>query len=90
MNDELHRALVRAVVEAFLCFENSSDDEVDPDVAVRATENMSNDLLALSATDRRRLTELLTVEASDSPEPSATFIQELPTMIGLTDAAENG
>lgn len=89
MNDELHRALLKAVIEAFLVLEHSSNDEVDPHVAVRAMENMSADLLALSLPDRTRLTQLLRREAEESPEPWATFIEGLPTIMGLTDAAEN-
>lgn len=44
--------LVRAIVEALMFLEHATDDEIDPDVAVRGMEVISHELDALSKVDR--------------------------------------
>lgn len=76
--------VIEALISAFLLLEHSGPDEVNPDTAVRAMENMAWNLLNLSEDDQRLLRvklEKIAAEAEDSGYRE--FVRGLPDMIGL-------
>jgi hypothetical protein len=77
------RPLLRAIVVAFMVLENSPDDEVDPSVAVRAMENMTHEILAMTSQDQASVRALFAEMANEEREPGRKFISELPDQIGL-------
>jgi hypothetical protein len=78
------RPLINAIIAALLFIESSSDDEVDPDSAVRCMENISANLLALDDSDQLKLrSEFLKIAGESKDEPYSKFVRELPDMIGL-------
>jgi hypothetical protein len=75
--------LVEAIIEAFLFLENSGDDQVDPDSAVRCMENMSSSLLSMSKPDQLNLRATMSELATRSEDSTySKFVAELPNMIG--------
>ena len=78
------RGLVLAVVEALLLLEASSDNEINPDVAVRGMENIAACLVSLGDDDQRALRAELAAIASSSIDPDYTrFASEVADMVGL-------
>ncbi|WP_309110591.1 hypothetical protein [Saccharothrix sp.] len=59
MPDDVHLALVRSALAGLAFLDHSSDDEVDPDSAVRATEHMAHPPLALPEADRAALVAMI-------------------------------
>lgn len=75
-----------AIVDALLIFETSASDEVDPDIAVRAMENMSSSLQQLDQEDQRELRLLLYGIAGQTENVSyGEFVQSVPNMLGLQE-----
>ena len=81
-----HRPLINAIIDAFLFLEHSSDDEVDPDLAVRCMENMSASLLRLSDSDQIALRSEFLKLAAEFEDPYRKFVQALPDNIGLASS----
>ena len=76
--------LIHAIIDALLFLEHSTDDEVDPDLAVRCMENMSASLHALTQADQIALRSRLEKIAEESPEPRyRDFVRALPDHIDL-------
>lgn len=68
-----------------MVLEDSGDEWIDPDVAVRGMENIAHDLLALSQEDRAEFIELLDgIADEETNTASANFIRNIPRMIGMT------
>lgn len=82
-NDPKPGAAIAGHHSAFLFLENSGDDEVDPDSAVKAMENISHDLHALSHADQLKFRQALAGIAQRESEPWRTFVNGLADMIGL-------
>jgi hypothetical protein len=78
--------LCSALVDALLVFESSAPNEVDPDVAVRAMENMSSSLLKLDVDDQRELRRAFGRIADEATDRSyKTFVHSVPAMLGLAE-----
>jgi hypothetical protein len=79
--------LVKAIAAAMMFLEESGDDEVDPDSAERALENMSHALLQYAGSDREEFLELIERVADGTPdEHDARFIRDIPRMIGMVES----
>ncbi|MEU8607341.1 hypothetical protein AB0C29_05000 [Actinoplanes sp. NPDC048791] len=79
--------LVNAIAAAMMFLEESGDDEVDPDSAVRALENMSHALLQYAGPDREDFLELIErVADGTADEHDARFIRDIPRMIGMVES----
>jgi hypothetical protein len=79
--------LIHALIDAFLFLENATDNEVDPDSAVRCMENMAASLLALENSDQLALRSHLMTIADESEDSSyRNFVRNLPDSIGLASA----
>jgi hypothetical protein len=82
-----NRPLINAIIDAVFFLERSSDDEVDPDLAVRCMENMSASLLRLSVSDQIALrSEFLKIAVESEDEAYSNFVRELPDYIGLASS----
>ena len=66
-NLPLPEALVRIVADAFLFFEKSSDEDLDPDVAVQHLEVIAYYLRRLSPEDRREVIDLVRKIEAEAP-----------------------
>jgi hypothetical protein len=78
------RGLVLAVVEALLLLEASSDEEIDPDVAVRGMENIAACLVSLGGDDQRALrAELAAIASASTDAVYARFASDVADMVGL-------
>lgn len=78
--------LVRAVVAAMMLLEESADDEIDPDTAVRGMENIAYELMKIPESSRREFLDLLNRTAdSESDSHAAEFIRKIPFAIGMVD-----
>ena len=82
----VNRHLVEALAAAFMGVENASDDDVDPDWAVKVQEGIAHPLLQFSEVERSEFTAVLAdlaEELGDDPfyRPWRTFYLELPSMI---------
>lgn len=77
--------VVRALVDALLLLESSGPNEIDPDTAVRGTENIASSLLTLDSADQRILRSyfLQIADAADD-ETYRGFVRSLPDMLGLS------
>src|SRR6266581_1799919 len=76
--------LLLALAEALSLLEHCTDDEIDPDIAVRGMENISHCLHALDAGDRLELARgLERIAAAASDEPFRTFVRCLPEILGF-------
>ncbi|MGW4942989.1 hypothetical protein ACWEOZ_15550 [Actinoplanes sp. NPDC004185] len=79
--------LVKAIAAAMMFLEESGDDEVDPDSAERALENMSHALLQYAGPDREDFLRLIERIADGTPdEHDARFIRDIPRMIGMVES----
>ncbi|GAA3909854.1 hypothetical protein [Actinoplanes auranticolor] len=79
--------LVRAIAAGMMFLEESGDDEVDPDSAERALENMSHVLLQYAGPDRDEFLELIERVADSTPdEHDARFIRDIPRAIGMVES----
>ena len=84
------RPLLDAIISAFLLLEESSDDDVDPDVAVRGMEDMAACLNRLSEKDRIEVRRVLEGMALSSRRPEyAELARWIPGAIGW-DAEARG
>ncbi|MBO0831559.1 MAG: hypothetical protein J2P28_04620 [Actinobacteria bacterium] len=76
--------LLKAIATALMVLEDSGDEWIDRDIAVRGMENIAHDLLALSQEDRTEFIELLKRIADEETHVgSANFIRNIPRMIGM-------
>jgi hypothetical protein len=76
-------AVLRALVDCLDFIENSPDDVIDPDAAVRALENVSYELQALPADAQVALSRRILALADDASDRRASFVRSLPEAIGL-------
>jgi hypothetical protein len=76
-------AVLRALVDCLDFIENSPDDVIDPDAAVRALENVSYELQALPADAQAALSRRILALADDAGARRASFLRSLPEAIGL-------
>lgn len=80
--------LARAVIAAMLLLEHCGPEEVDPDTAVKGLENMTHELLRLTAADRSEFVSLLEgIADSTTDDAEARFILSIPFAIGFTPEA---
>jgi len=76
--------LCLALIDALLVFESAQPNEVDPDVAVRAMENMSASLQALSDADQIELRGMFEgIAEREEDERFRQFAVSVPDMMGL-------
>lgn len=76
--------LIHCLIDAFQFLESSSEEEVDPDSAVRCMENMAASLLALRHSDQLALRSHLERIADESKDSAyRKFVRSLPDSIGL-------
>lgn len=86
MPDAIHRALLEALLGCLVFLEDSGDDIVDPDGAVRAMENAAHRLLSLPEADRAELVAMIRrLGAAESDGPWRRYILRTPYMIGLVE-----
>jgi hypothetical protein len=79
--------LVRAIVAALVLLEESGQDEIDRDTAVRGMENIAHELLALRREDRAEFIALIEQIADAETDVSyANFIRNIPRAIGMVEA----
>jgi hypothetical protein len=75
---------MRAVVEACAFLELSSDDVVDPDVAVKQLESLAHLLSQLSDKEKREFVLFTRDEAERVPsDPYRNFLRHFPDAMGL-------
>ena len=76
--------LCMAIIDALFVFETSGSDDVDPDVAIRAMENIGSSLQQLDEADQRELRQLLYDIAERAADlPYGEFVKSVPDMLGL-------
>lgn len=86
MPDAIHIALLRAVLDSLVFLEDSGDDIVDPDSAVRAMENIGHSLLTLSEPDRAELVSMINqLAVAEKAGPWRDFILNTPFAVGLVE-----
>jgi len=84
------RPLVMAVIDACLLLELCSDDEIDPDTAARAMDDLCAQLMTLRHDDQVELREQMADAAADSTDDGyATFVAGLADRIGLAKPHAN-
>lgn len=78
--------LVKTIVAALMLLEDSGDDEINPDTAVRGMENIAHELLALTDDERAEFIYLVEELASaETDERYAAFTRRVPQMIGMVE-----
>lgn len=78
--------LVYALIGAMSLLAASSDNEIDPDVAVRGMENITARVLQYDENDQRALrAELSQVAARSDDKAYKEFVRGLPDMLGLAE-----
>ena len=86
MADDIHIALLEALFACLVFLEDSPDDIVDPDSAVRAMEHAGYPLLRLSAEDRATVVGMIRDHAATLPDSSwRDFVLRQPFAIGLVE-----
>ncbi|MGW6490400.1 hypothetical protein [Streptomyces sp. NPDC055056] len=89
--DPLVPALAGLVVDIVWFLESCGDDEVDPDSAVKMTENVGSVLLKLPAAQRDRLLQVFAdmAEADPGRDPGRReFLESFPFAIGMVENQE--
>jgi len=79
----MNPTLMRAVAECIVFLNLSSDDEVDPDVAVEQLEQLASIMQQLTANERAEFadfTQKLATEEAQSSRPSKERVECLRTM----------
>lgn len=79
------RPLLEAIIAALLLLEDTSDEDLDPDVAVRGMEDIAHSLNQLSTEDRSTVRRVFEEIAASEGPPDATFIRAIPGSIGWDD-----
>jgi hypothetical protein len=80
--------LVRAIIAALMVFENATDSEIDPDVAVRGMESITGEISGLEDDDRAELLQMISrIGSSEGDSSIGNFARGLPFMIGLDSEA---
>lgn len=77
------KPLLRAILAAFYALEDGSNDDIDPDWAVKAMENISWELIQLADADQRALRADFLALADEHDEPRRSFIRAFPDSINL-------
>lgn len=81
----IEEALVSALVDALRFLEFSSDEEVNPDSAVRCMENIASNLLKLDIEKQVALRAIF-LRLSELPEEDdPEFVSGIPDMAGLAN-----
>jgi hypothetical protein len=71
-----------------MVLENSSDTEIDPDVAIRGMEGIIGEIAVLEGQDRTELLQTISaVRAAESGTAVGNFAGRLPIMMGLDENA---
>jgi hypothetical protein len=74
--------LIHAIASAFLFLEESGADEVHPDSAVKAMENIGYPLDQMSAADRQEFVRTLEKMAASAESPAyAAYLRNMPYML---------
>jgi hypothetical protein len=83
----MNEILMRAVVQAAAFLELSSDDVLDPDVAVAQLEDVAHVLSELGDAEKRQLVAFVRAEAERAEAPAyREFLRKFPDgMLGITD-----
>lgn len=79
----MEEAVLRALVDCLDFIENSADDVIDPDAAVRALESVGYELRALPADAQVALADRILALADDATDRRASFLRSLPEALGL-------
>lgn len=73
-----------ALIDALLVFETSTADQLDPDIALRAMENIGSSLQELDLEDQCELRHLLySISEHAADIPYREFVRAVPDMLGL-------
>jgi hypothetical protein len=80
----VERAVLEALVDCLAFIEQSPDDVIDPDAAVRALEDVASRLAALAPREREPLLRRLRALAEEADAPRREFIERMPESLGLT------
>jgi hypothetical protein len=80
---EDQRPLLRAILAAFLALEDGSNDDIDPDWAVKAMENISWEVVQLGDADQAALRADFLALAHEYDEPWRSFVSAFPDSINL-------
>jgi hypothetical protein len=86
VTDNIVNALLEGLFACLVFLDESPDDIVDPDSAVRTMENAAAPLLTLSADDRATLVGLIRDHAATIPDATwRDFVSRQPFALGLID-----
>ena len=80
----VERAVLAALVDCLVFIEQSPDDVIEPDAAVRALEDVASRLEVLTAGEREHLHRQLSALAEEADRPRREFIERMPETLGLT------
>lgn len=84
MVDDIGKAVLEALISAFLAFEHSSDGQIEPGTAVRAMEHMSLPLISMGLESQRALRgQMIQISMEAEDAAYGEFVRELPDSIGL-------
>lgn len=84
--DSLVRGLIEAVATAFALLEHSSDDELDPHVAVRGMENMTGCLQDMTPAAQELFMRYVdSIAAATEDGPWKQFLREMPYASGFVE-----
>jgi hypothetical protein len=81
------KALVESLISAFIFLESASDEEIDPELAMRCLDSMSLSLVNLPAAQQIELRALFAAIAADAEDAYRDVINDLPDQIGLAGGA---
>lgn len=74
--------LIHAIASAFLFLEESGPEEVHPDLAVKAMENIGYPLDQMSAADRQEFVQILEKMAAAETSPAyAAYLRNMPYLL---------
>lgn len=77
-------ALVKAIAAALMLLENSGEDEIDPDTAIKGLESISHELHVLSGRERAEFMDAIErIAQAEADVRQAEFIRDIPRMIGM-------
>jgi hypothetical protein len=82
-NNDINGYLLKALVDLIVFIEFSNEDDVNPDVAIQALEQLSVTLLDLSDAERKFLINRLKEISSNYRGDKSEFVENLGEALGL-------
>lgn len=75
--------LVKIIADLAIFLEFTDEDQLDPDAAVAALEQVASELQSLGAEERKRISAIFTGLSSGYANDRADYVRSLPENLGL-------